>query len=137
ASGAGSGVANDHVDFVSARRERHGFLICRFAIASFAEFFSSRGRDDRIFKDPDATTGNRSDAREDVHARLLQTTAVLKYEVFVLGLNRERRYNFFIRLAEEVDAQIEVQWVLFDDTGVDGGREVIEFHLRWTAQVGQ
>jgi hypothetical protein len=87
---AGSDVAHDHVNFVSARREWNCFLISRLAIFRFAELFGGGGCDYRILEDADTTAGHRGDAREDVHARLLQTAAVLEDQIFVLGLNRER-----------------------------------------------
>ena len=71
-------VANDHVDFVCAGSEWHGFLVGRLSISRFAELFSGGGSDYRIFEDSDAATGDGSDAREDVHARLLQSAAILR-----------------------------------------------------------
>src|SRR4026208_1673237 len=65
----------------------------------------------------------------------METAAVLKNEILVFSLDGESSDHSFVRLAEEIDSEIEVERVLFDDTGVDRGREVVEFHLRCSVEI--
>ena len=52
-------------------------------------------------------------------------------------MNRKSSDDALIGLAEEINAQIKVQRIVFDDRSVNGGSEIVESNLRRPLQVGQ
>ena len=60
------------------------------------------------------------DLSKDVELCLLQPTAVFENQVLVVGLNRKRSNDSLVGLAIEIDAQIKIQWIIFNDRRVHG-----------------
>ena len=71
-----------------------------------------------------------SNLSENIEGCFLQATAVFEYQVLVIGLNRERGNHALVRLAEEVDADIKVKWIVFDDRSIYRRSQIVEFDLR-------
>ena len=53
-------------------------------------------------------------AAKDVHLCLLQAAAILKLQILVIRLNRECGDHAVVRLAEEIDPQIEIQRIVVE-----------------------
>jgi hypothetical protein len=125
-------VSYDHIHLVGAGRERHCFLICRFAILGIGKFLRGRCCDHRIFKDADSASCHRRNFTEDVNPRLLKSTAILEHQILVFGLNRKGGNYTLIRLTEKVYLKIKIERVFFNNTGINRRRQVIKLDLRWS-----
>ena len=66
AGGARRDVANDDVDAVATRRQRHRFLIRGLAPFGLSQFFRGSARNHRIFEDAGTTSGNVGNLSEDI-----------------------------------------------------------------------
>src|SRR2546425_2205003 len=127
---ARSSIANDYVDTITSRRKGNRFLISRLALFRFRQLFRRRPRGDWILKDACTATGNVSNFSENIEGCFLQTAAVFEDQVLVIGLHREGGNHALVRLAEEVDANIKVKRIVFDDWSVYRGSQIVEFNLR-------
>ena len=78
-----------------------------------------------------------SDLAENIQLRLLQATTVFEYQVLIVGLNRKSSNDALIALTEEINPQIKVQRIVFDDWGIHRRREIVEPDLRRPLQIGQ
>ena len=78
-----------------------------------------------------------SDSPENIQLGLLYAATVLEHEVRIVGLNSERGNHALVRLAEVVNAHVEVKRVVFDDWRVNRGSKVVELNLRWPLQVSE
>ena len=111
-------------------------MISRLALFSVRELFGSRSSDYRILEGAGAASRNVSDFREDIELGLLDATAVLEHQILVVSLNCESGDHPLVRLAEEINAHIKAERIVFDHRRVYCRGQIVELDLRRPAQVG-
>src|SRR6266478_6440799 len=137
AGGARRDITNNDVHAVPAGGECDCFLISGFATLSVGQFLWRSPGNHRIFKDARAPARDMSDLSKDIQLRLLQTAAVLKHQVLVIGLNRKRSDHALVRLSEKIDAHVKAQRIVFDNGRVDGGSQLVVLDCGWAAEICQ